>query len=257
MKYTPHDDVNAILDILLTGTKEVLKEQFIGMYLYGSLSSGDFDPNSSDIDFAVVTESILPDETTSALADLHQRIWSSGLKWASKLEGSYIPKDLIRRHDPHGPPCPTINEGKFYVDQRGSDWIIQQHVIREYGVVLEGPDPKMLIDFVAPDDIRGAILGVLREWWFPMLDNPTWLKEHGSEYHAFTVLSICRALHALKHGTIVSKPVAAKWAQKELGKEWSQTIELSLAAQSHDGKDYELYDKALELIRFTLDFIGN
>jgi hypothetical protein len=255
-QYTHYDDVNAILEILLADTKEILKEQFVGMYLYGSLSSGDFDPESSDIDFVAVTESILPDEIISALDALHKNIWASGMKWASKLEGSYIPKDLIRRHDLNGPPCPTVNEGKFYLDQRGSDWIIQRHVIRESGVVLEGPDPKTLIDFVAPDNIRGSVLGVLREWWFPMLDNPKWLQEHGSEYHAYAIISMCRALHALKHGTIVSKPVAAKWAKEELGKEWSQTIKQSLAAQGHDGKDFDLYNKALELIRFTLNKTG-
>ena len=97
-QYTPYDDVNAILDILLSDTKETLKEQFIGMYLYGSLSSGDFDPKSSDIDFLIVTEGVLPGKTITALEMLHKRIWASGLKWASKLEGSYIPKDLIRRH---------------------------------------------------------------------------------------------------------------------------------------------------------------
>ena len=255
MTYTAYDDVNAILDILLNGTKEILKEQFIGMYLYGSLSSGDFDPNSSDIDFVIVTENILADETISALEYLHQRIWASGMKWASKLEGSYIPQNLIRRHDPDGPACPTVNEGKFYVDQCGSDWMIQRHVIREYGVALDGLDPKMLIDFVTPDDIRGAVLGVLREWWFRMLDNPKWLKDHGSEYHAYAILSMCRALHALKHGTIVSKPVAAKWAQEEFGKEWSGTIEESLSTRSHDGKEHDLYNKALDLIRFTSDHL--
>ena len=255
MKYTNYDDVNTILDTLLMGVKEILKGQFIGMYLYGSLSSGDFDPKSSDIDFVVVTESFLPDKTTSALEALHKRIWASGVKWASKLEGSYIPKDLLRRHDPNGLPCPTVNEGKFYMDQCGSDWIIQRHVIRESGVVLKGPDPKTLIDFITPDDIRRSVLGVLRDWWFPMLENPKWLREHGSDYHAFAVISMCRALHALRHGIIVSKPVAAKWAQKELGEEWSPTIEQSLAAQSHDGKDYDLYNKALDLIRLTLNKI--
>jgi hypothetical protein len=133
------------------------------MYLYGSLASGDFDPKSSDIDFVVVTKDILPDDTISNLEDLHKRIWSNGLKWASKLEGAYVPNDLIRRHDPNGYSCPTVNEGQFYVGHLGSDWIIQRHVIREYGVVLEGPDPKLLIDPVYPDEIRQSVLGVLDE----------------------------------------------------------------------------------------------
>lgn len=255
MKYTPYDDVNAILDTLLAGTKNILKDQFVGMYLYGSLSSGDFDPNSSDIDFVVVTEDVLADETISALEDLHNRIWASGLKWASKLEGSYIPKNLIRRHDPDGDPCPTVNEASFYVDQRGSDWIIQRHVIRECGIVLEGPDPKTLIDFVTPDDIRGAVLGVLREWWFPMLDNPSWLRDHESGDRAFAVITMCRVLHALDYGTIVSKPKAIQWARNKLDTTWNQLIDKAVAASQHKEQDIPLVE-ILNFIRFTLEHVN-
>ena len=130
----------------------------------------------------------------------------------------------------------------------GSDWIIQRHVIRKYGVVLEGPNPKSLIDPVSPDEIRQSVLGVLDEWWFPMLDNPNWLRDRGSEYHAFAVLTMCRSLHALKHGTIVSKPKAAHWAQMEFH-EWSPLIEKALSAQN--GKYDGFLDEALEFIQFT------
>jgi len=247
-QYTSHNDINAILDILLRDVKEILDGQFIGMYLYGSLASGNFDPKSSDIDFVVVTKDTLPNETISKLETMHKQIWSSGLNWSAKLEGAYVPKDLIRSHDPNGHPCPTVNEGQFYVGYLGSDWIIQRHVIREYGVVLEGPDPKSLIDPISPDEIRQSVLGVLEEWWFPMLNHPNWLSERGSEYHAYAVLTMCRSLHTLKHGTIVSKPVAAKWAQMEFG-EWSSLILKALIAQH--GKHEPFLNEVLDLIRFT------
>jgi hypothetical protein len=237
-----------VLNLLLSNVKKSLGEQFVGMYLYGSLASGDFNPKSSDIDFVVVTRDILPDETISMLESLHKQIWSSGLKWVAKLEGAYVQKDLIRRHDPNGHPCPTVNEGQFYVGHLGSDWIIQRHVIREYGAVLEGPDPKYLIDPVSPDEIRQSVLGVLNEWWFPMLDHPNWLSDRGCEYHAFAVLTMCRSLHALKHGTIVSKPVAAKWAQMEFG-EWSSLIQKALISQH--GENEPFLNEALDFIRFT------
>ncbi|HXD09520.1 MAG TPA: nucleotidyltransferase domain-containing protein, partial [Anaerolineales bacterium] len=48
---TPYAEVNQILALLLTNAKEILEDQFVGMYLYGSLSSGDFNPETSDIDF--------------------------------------------------------------------------------------------------------------------------------------------------------------------------------------------------------------
>jgi predicted nucleotidyltransferase len=253
---TNYSEVNKILNLLLASVREILGNQLVGMYLYGSLSSGDFNPETSDIDFLVVTTSTLSDKAIAELRSMHHRIWKSGLKWASKLEGSYIPKRDIRRHDPHSAPCPTVNEGKFYLDKRGSDWIIQRHVIREQGIVLAGPDPKSLIDPVSPEDIRRAVKGVLQEWWFPMLEDPSWLKNHGSEYHAFAILSMCRALHALKHGTIVSKPIAARWAQKELGERWSQVIERSLA-QRVGSEDRDLYNESLEFIRFTMSTIRN
>jgi predicted nucleotidyltransferase len=247
---TPYAEVNEVLNLLLQNVKRILGDQFIGMYLYGSLSSGDFNPETSDIDFLVVTTYTLPVETIAELEDMHKESWATSLKRAGELEGSYIPKELIRRHDPDGPPCPAVNEGKFYMDKHGSDWIIQRHVVRESGVIVEGPDPKTLIDPVSPDDIRSAVLGVLKEWWFPMLEDPSWLRDHGSKYHAFAVITMCRALHALEHGTIVSKPRAIAWTTKHLANRWMEVIDRAVAAAREDGKDGFL-SEALDLVRFV------
>ena len=56
MQPTPYADVNAILADLLARVQAVLGENFVGMYLYGSLATGTFDPESSDIDFLVATQ---------------------------------------------------------------------------------------------------------------------------------------------------------------------------------------------------------
>lgn len=251
---TPYPDVNQVLNLLHDHAKEILRGDFVGMYLYGSLSSGDFNPQTSDIDFLVVTAGILPDEKIAALQAMHEQVWASKLKYASRLEGSYVPKDLIRRHDPLGAPCPTVNEGKFYVDRRGSDWIIQRHVVRELGVVLEGPDPKTLIDPVTPEDIRSAVYGILQEWWFPMLDDPSWLRKRGSNYHGYAVITMCRALHALEHGTVVSKPAAVQWAREVLGTQWHALIEKAVASQS--GVDSDFLEETLEFLRLIRERVS-
>ncbi len=247
---TPYPGVNEVLRILLAEAQNVLGGQFTGLYLYGSLSSGDFDPGSSDIDFLIVTEDILDEKTIADLASMHQRIWATGLKWALKLEGSYLPREHMPHYEENGMSYPTINEGNFYVAPHERDWIIQRHIIREQGVTLAGPDPKSLIEPVSPEDIRGAVMGYLNGWWFPLLEELTYLKNRGSEYHAYAILSMCRSLHALEHGTIVSKPAAAKWAQSKFGTRWQFTIEKALALQS--GKDeFELFDEAAAFIKFT------
>ena len=180
---------------------------------------------------------------------MHEQTWETSLKRAGKLEGAYVPLELIRRHDPDGMPCPTVNEGTFYIAPLGSDWIIQRHVVREQGVVVEGPDPKTLIDPVSPHEIRGAVQGILREWWFPMLEDPSWLREHDSAYHAFAVITMCRVLHALQTGTIVSKPKAIQWARDRLAPPWRELIDRAVAASRHESQA-DFPDEALEFIRF-------
>ena len=246
---TPYPEVNEVLDLLLLNVKEILKEQFVGMFLYGSLSSGDFNSETSDIDFLFVTSDVLSEETISKLDAMHRETWATRLKRAGKLEGAYVPKELIRRHNANGRACPTVNEGQFYVAPLGSDWIIQRHVVREYGVVIEGPDPKTLIDLVTPGEIRGAVLAILQEWWFPMLEDPSWLRDHERAYHAFAVITMCRVLHALEHGTIVSKPKAVQWARARLPDRWRTLIDKAVATSLYENQGDFLYE-TLDFIRF-------
>jgi predicted nucleotidyltransferase len=53
----------------------------VGIYLHGSLATGDFNPQSSDIDFVVVLAEPVCDDLLSALAAMHGRLVASGLKW--------------------------------------------------------------------------------------------------------------------------------------------------------------------------------
>jgi len=250
---TPYPEVNAILLRLLTEAQAVLGDAFVGLYLYGSLASGDFDPHRSDIDFVVVTgdavtRDTLSDETIQQLAALHERLAASGLKWAAKLEGTYITQAALRRYNPADGPFPGINEGRFYLAHHQSDWIIQRHILREYGAVLAGPPPHTLIDLVQPDEIQQAVRGILREWWQPMLNEPSQFRS--TEYQAYAVLTMCRALHALDSGTIVSKPVAARWARTTVEKRWHALIDFAVAWQPGDEVDH--FGEMVEFIRFTL-----
>ncbi|HYO49801.1 MAG TPA: nucleotidyltransferase domain-containing protein, partial [Chloroflexia bacterium] len=129
---TPYSDVNAILHELLSSVQAILGDYFLGMYLYGSLALGDFDPYRSDIDFLVVTTDNLPDDLFSALQTMHARIAASDSRWATDLEGSYIPKHALRRYDPANARHPHIDRGEEGLDkeQHDSDWIIQRHTLR-------------------------------------------------------------------------------------------------------------------------------
>jgi RimJ/RimL family protein N-acetyltransferase len=224
---TPYPDVNAALDALRSGAQAVLGPRLVGLYLYGSLASGDFDPDRSDIDFLAVTDGPLPEETVRQLEAMHARLAADGPAWAARLEGYYLPQADLRRYPPAGVTCPHINEGRFYLGRHGGDAVIQHYVVREWGVALAGPPPRDLIDPILPDELREAVRDILRGWWAPMLDDPSRLRSR--EYQAYAVLTLCRALYTLEHGTVVSKPAAARWARETLGGRWPGLIERALA----------------------------
>jgi len=149
---TPYPDVNDVLQQLLAEVPAILGPCFVGMYLDGSLAFGDFEPDKSDIDFVAVTEGELPDELFVALGEMHGRIATGGSKWAKELEGSYIPRHALRRHDPRPAAHPHIDRGSglAIVHQESGYWVIHRHVLREHGVALAGSEPRLLIDPVQP-----------------------------------------------------------------------------------------------------------
>lgn len=249
---TPYPEVNAVLSRLVADARAALGAQFSGLYLYGSLAAGDFDPQTSDIDFVVVT-AVAPDaEAVAALERLHADLRASGLRWAGKLEGTYIAAPALRHYEAGAAQWPTVNEGRFYLAPHGPDWVIQRHILREHGVTVDGPPLAPQIDPVAPDDLRQAVSALLRSWWARMLADPTRLR--ASDYQAYAVLSMCRALHTLRHGTIASKPAAARWAQQALDP--AQAALIQDALDWRPGDDFDRLGEVLDFIRFTLTSSG-
>ena len=245
---TAYPDVNEALAAVVAGVRLTLGKRLAGMCLHGSLANGDFNPHTSDIDLLAATRDELPAAMLPALASLHTRL-AGRFKWAGHMEVSYIPLAALRRYDPANCHHPTLRiDGSFGIDGHGSDWIIQRWVIREKGIALAGPPPATLIDPVQPDDLRRAALGILREWWAPMLDDTRRL--HDSEYQAYAILTMCRSLYTLEHGQVVSKPTAAHWAQATLGQPDAALIERAL--NWRPGAQLDALTETLDLIRRTL-----
>lgn len=242
---------------LLAGVRQTLGHHLVGLYVHGSLALGAFEPERSDIDFLVVVSDEFASEltspaTTSALRSMHRGLVASGVPWARRLEGSYIPVSVVRRWGPEWSCFPSLRvDGSFDLDRHGPDWPLQLHVVRERGIALCGPPPRDLIDPVSPDDLRRAARGILQAWWVPQLADSRRLQT--SEYRAYAVLTMCRILYTFEAGAIAAKPAAARWAKSRLGPRWSALIDGALA-WGH-GRNWGDVDAVLGFIRFTVDHI--
>jgi hypothetical protein len=176
----------------------------------------------------VVTDAEVSSDTFGILETMHHRIAAGASKWGRELEGSYISQRALR--DDRRPAAhPYIDRGNVLAMVRPETgyWTIHRHMLREHGVALAGPSPPTLIDPVAPEDLRDAVRGILREWWTPMLtDGP--LLQNGF-YRCYAVLTMSRMLYTLRHGTIVTKPVAAQWVQGTFDRQWISLVQRALA----------------------------
>jgi Domain of unknown function (DUF4111) len=169
---------------------------------------------------------------------------------------SYIPRHALRRCDPSCAVHAHVDRG---IDESLSrlrhdqGWVVQRYVLRERGMSLAGTAPPTLIDPVSPDDLRQAMRAVLRDWAAPMLNDPAQKRHRG--YQSYVVLSLCRILYTLQYGTVVGKPVAARWAQEALGQRWTPLIKRAWVGRHNPRLKAEVEDvrETLELIRYALE----
>jgi hypothetical protein len=244
---TPYADVNALLDLLLSRMRTVLGEELVGLYLYGSLAAGDFDRDSSDIDFVAATAGEPDEREVAQLERMHEEIAASGGPWGGRLEGAYLSLAALRRYDPnHRQP---FLSPRFRVTALGADWVINRYVLREKGIVIAGPSPASLINPITPEELIDAVRQSCKEW-SAYLDAPEVMRTR--TYQAFTILTMCRALYALDRGEFVSKPAAARWAEEHLGPEWTALIRRALASRHDERADDAALPETLRFLRFAL-----
>src|ERR687889_547332 len=80
---SPYPELRQVLDRFADEISTVLRENLIGIYLVGSIASG-------DIDFLVVTKTDLTEAHMNLLQDIQVKIHDIDCYPAKHLEGSYI-----------------------------------------------------------------------------------------------------------------------------------------------------------------------
>jgi len=85
----PYPELRKVLNSFVDEITTELGENLVGIYLVGSIASGDFDLDS-DVDFLVVTKAELTEADINPLQDIQIKIHDMDCYPAKHLEGSYI-----------------------------------------------------------------------------------------------------------------------------------------------------------------------
>lgn len=246
---TPFGDLNRLLIELAAGAQAVLADSFCGAYLQGSFALGEGDAHS-DVDFMVVTEVEPSPPQEAQLQTLHQALYGQPTPWAQHLEGSYFPRDVLRRPDPPRRRLLYLDNGasRLRLDSHDNTAVVRW-IVRERGLVVAGPDPRELVAPITADVLRADVRWALGHW-------RTWFRSAGPidrRALAVAVLSHARILHTLAIAEVTSKRVAGEWALRALDAEWAPLIRWALEDRPDPWtKVHEPADPAL--LRRTLEF---
>ncbi len=246
---TPHQDINDILVQLAEGLAGILNGNLVGFYLTGSLTYGDFDRGSSDLDYLVVMDEPVSDEQRQALVALHDAVGERFPTWQERIEGSYVTLAMLPTLLTPEAGRPYVNGGAFWEPDPpyGNEWLLNLYVLRECGIALIGPDPADLIGPVAIDDVREASWRDLIEDWLPKAGDAAFFED--SHLQAYVTLTLCRILHRAAHDGVASKRVASAWVKATYGEPWRSLVER--AERWAHGEDMGSNAEVRDFIRFT------
>lgn len=264
----PYPELREVLQLFASEITAVLKENLVGIYLVGSLATGDFDLDS-DIDFLVVTNTELSVTAMKPLVDIQVKIHAMDCYPAQHLEGSYISIGDLGDWS-------TVGKKAFYYFDNGSTTLEQtthdnqwhvRWVLRECGITLIGPKPETFLQPVPINELMNEIKISMRQTMKVFQDEINRpLSFANSRFgQSFFVLTYCRMLHTLYTGTVQSKRAGARWAKQFLDPKWIKIIDqawneregVRFMVKIHQRAEQTLLDETLEFINYAVSQIDN
>jgi predicted nucleotidyltransferase len=215
-----------VLERLAAELPDLLGPNLVGLYVYGSLAFGCYNPARSDIDVLAVTRRRIAHETRGPLANLlsglHTKIEISFLSRADLEPWRYpTPYDF---HFGSSEGAKEDGEGKYFAAE-----IVNA---RTRGVALIGPPPAETLPAVPENDFLDCLAADLR-----------WAREnYDSEGPVYGILNCCRILAYRQTGEIMSKAEGGEWAARELA-DFRPLIERAVLAYRDEPRDDCAHDR--------------
>jgi predicted nucleotidyltransferase len=144
--YIKNPKLNKAITAFAKGVLQILEDNLIGVYLFGSLTYDDFNPKRSDIDFMVIVKKPVNIKNAAELKKFHLDLEKRFPEWKKRVEASYTPLEMLKNIYPPDKPRPYFGEGRFYQEaDYGNEWLINLYLLEKHGISLTGPDFPTLI----------------------------------------------------------------------------------------------------------------
>lgn len=184
--------------LLLERLRDRLVERpdLVGIYVYGSLVTGDFSPARSDIDVVVMLAREPDEAAVGELGELHGDLAGMGGA-AGQLHCLYVAVEHVSDPD---------RLCTYWFGHRMTQWqmkVMTQAELASVGVALHGPWPPPGIGPIPVADIQAAVLGEMRGYWSRFArKRKQWLEDDTVDH---ALIALPRAEAVLMSGDLITK----------------------------------------------------
>src|SRR5215210_6997597 len=189
MPVTRDTEIETLLGRLTDEIRLNSNDTLVGLYVYGSLVTGDFDKDRSDIDLLAVVDTDVEGETFGRLDRMHARLVEDRPAWEDRIEVAYVPAPALCNFRTQKDQIAVISPGEpFHLKTAGKDWLMNWYTVPNVGVTLYGPPTQTLIPEISQSEFVEAVREQAEIWkeWVYKMRTPGAL--------SYAVLTLCRAL---------------------------------------------------------------
>ena len=220
-------EIDFVVESFVSKSRQILGENLVGVYLHGSAVMGCFNPAKSDLDFIVVIDHSMTDETKRAYMNMVLALNADAP--AKGIEMSIVLRSVCK---PFVYPTPfelhfserhikwySENPTDYVQKMNGTDKDLAAHftVIRERGKCLWGASVPDVFAEVPSADYMDSL-------WEDICDAPDEIENNTM----YLVLNLTRVMAYKKDGLILSKKEGGEWALKNLPEEFALVIKTAL-----------------------------
>jgi hypothetical protein len=242
------DELSSLLADIARDFPVILKDNLVGIYLWGSLTYRAFDEHCSDVDSVVVTRRGMDDTEFSALERWFKESAARN-PWTERLDMRFV---IDREFLDKKSRCCGFYSGKF--TRHGSDGnpIIWLNV-GKCGVTLWGRDAKLTAPAVTDQCLNDALLLELDYLKEDLAKNAGDRSDRTFRHDAYAVLTACRILHTAQHRAIIAKEQACEWAMSSIPPEWHAVVATAREnrARKHGSTTPQMEVDAASFVRFA------
>ena len=194
----------------------------VGLYLYGSLATGDFEPDVSDIDVIAVLTDVPDERLVWRLREMHASVAEASPEWDERIEVDYVSVRGLADCMTDTTTIARISPGEpMHVVEAGRDFLLDWYPARQVGLTVLGPPLGSLIPPIPDEEYLEEVRRYLVGFAHRFDDDAS----RGSQ--AYVILTMCRGLAMLRSGDRPSKREAAENAKREFPR-WSDLIDRAL-----------------------------